>query len=169
MSSLSRVVAERVARCPFSVAHEYAEDFFRQAAARGAEVGVRLRDVVPTLGGRLRQPVQLVSGRRPDEAESGRAHDELEICWTAGTRFFPDFRGTLRLRIASVDETRLTLEGTYHPPFGAAGLVFDRLIGRRIARATMRDLLERLAGAMERREEAYRGPASADDGSGSTA
>jgi hypothetical protein len=169
VSSPSVVVAERVARCPFSVAHEYAEDFFLQAAVRGAEVGVRLRDVVPTVGGRLRQPVRLISARRPDEAESGRAHDQLEISWTAGTRFFPDFRGTLQLRIASVEETRLTLEGTYRPPFGAAGRVFDALLGRRIARATMRDLLERLADAMERREAAYRGTTAADGASGSTA
>jgi hypothetical protein len=169
VSSLSRVVAERVAHCPFSVAHEYADDFFREAAVRGAEVGVRLRDVVPTLGGRLRQPVRLDSGRRPDEDESGRAHDQLEITWTAGTRFFPDFRGTLRLRIASVNETRLTLQGTYSPPFGAPGMVFDRLIGRRIARATMCDLLDRLADAMERREAAYRGRIAAEGASGSTA
>ena len=168
VSSPSVVVAERVARCPFSVAHEYVEDFFREAAVQGAEVGVRLRDVVPTLGGRLRQPVQLVSARHPDEAESGRAHDQHEISWTAGTRFFPDFQGTLQLRIVSVEQTRLTLEGTYRAPFGAAGQVFDAVLGRRIARATMRDLLDRLADAMEQREAAYRGT-TASGGSGSTA
>ena len=169
VSSPSRVIAERVVRCPFSVAHDYAEDFFRQAAARGAEVGVRLRDVVPTVGGRLRQPVRVTSARRPDEAETGRAHDELDICWTAGTRFFPDFRGTLRLRIASVDETRLTLEGTYRPPFGMAGRIFDIVLGRRIARATMCDLLDRLADAMERREAAFRDTPAPGGASGSTA
>lgn len=156
-------------RCPFSVAYDYAEDFFRQAVVRGAEVGVRLRDVVPTLGGRLRQPVRLMSMRRPDDAESGRAHDELEICWTAGTRFFPDFEGTLRLRIASVDETRLMLEGTYRPPFGMAGRIFDIVLGRRVARATMCDLLDRLADAMERREAAFRATTAAGGASGSTA
>jgi hypothetical protein len=169
VSSLSRVVAERVVRCPFSVAHEYAEDFFREAAAQGAEVRVPLRDLVPTLGGRLRQPVQVTFGRRPDEAETGRAHDEMEIDWTAGTRFFPAFQGALRLRIASIDETRLTLEGTYRPPFGAAGRVFDALIGRRIARATMLELLDRLGSAMASRETTFRQAGAPDGTSGSTA
>jgi hypothetical protein len=156
VNAVSRVVAERVVRCPFSVAHEYAEEFFRDISARGAEVRVRLRDLVPTLGGRLKRPVQIELGRQADEGEAGRAHDEFEICWTAGTRFFPDFRGALRLRIASVEETRLSLEGEYRPPFGAPGVVFDALVGRRIARATMKDLLDRLARAMERREAEFR-------------
>jgi uncharacterized membrane protein len=85
----------------------------------------------------------------------------MEIHWTAGTRFFPDFHGALRLRIASVEETRLSLEGTYQPPFGAFGAVFDLVIGRRIARATMRDLLQRLGDAMEHREAKFRASDSA--------
>ncbi len=162
VSSVARVAVERVVRCPFSVAHDYAEDFFADAA-RGVEMRVPLRDLVPTAGGHLRRPVRLVAERRPDEHEPGRAHDALEIDWTAGTRFFPDFRGTLRLRIASVETTRLSLEGTYQPPFGPFGLIFDMVAGRRIARATMHDLLRRLGEAMEAREVEFR--ASAPPGS----
>lgn len=150
MSAAALVVVERVVRCPFSVAHDYAEDFFADAA-RGVELHVPIRDFA-----RLRRPVRLLAQRRPDEHEPGRAHDALEIAWTAGTQLFPDFHGTLRLRIASVEETLLTLEGTYVPPFGGFGLVFDRLIGRRIALATMGDLLRRLSDAMERREAEFR-------------
>jgi hypothetical protein len=148
-------VVERVVRCPFSVAHDYAEDFFRDAA-EGVELHVPLRDVAPTRGGRLRRRVRLVAQRILDEDEPGRAHDALEVDWVAGTRFFPDFHGALRLRIDSVETTRLSLEGTYQPPFGGFGTVFDLLIGRRIARATLRDLLERLCDAMERREAEFR-------------
>jgi hypothetical protein len=155
VSAPARVAVERVVRCPFSVAHEYAEDFFAHAA-RGIELHVPLRDLAPTRGGHLRRPVRLVAERIPDEHEPGRAHDAMEIHWTAGTRFFPDFHGALRLRIASVEETRLSLEGSYQPPFGAFGAVFDLVIGRRIARATMRDLLRRLGDAMEHREAKFR-------------
>jgi len=162
VSAVARVVVERVVRCPFSVAHDYAEDFFAHAQ-RGIELHVPLRDLTLTRGGHLRRPVRLVAERMPDEHEPGRAHDALEIDWTAGTRFFPDFHGALRLRIESVEETRLTLEGTYQPPFAAFGTVFDLVLGRRIARATMRDLLQRLGDAMERREAEFRadGPAKA--------
>ncbi len=159
--SVARVMVERVVRCPFSVAHDYAEDFFTYAAQGGVELHVPLRDLAPTRGGRLRRRVRLVAQRRLDEHEPGRAHDALEIDWAAGTRFFPDFHGALRLRIDSVETTRLSLEGTYLPPFGVFGSVFDLLIGRRIARATMHDLLRRLGEAMEAREAAFRAGASA--------
>ena len=168
MTALSRVSAQRIVRCPFSVAIEYAGGFFREVADRGAEVGVPLRALVPTLGGRLRQPVHIVATQRPDDAEPGRAHDAFEVCWTAGTRFFPDFRGTLRLRIASVDETLLALEGEYRAPFGALGAAFDAVIGRRIANATICDLLVRLANEMEQRQASFRGGAPAPT-SGTTA
>jgi hypothetical protein len=148
-------VVERVVRCPFSVAHDYAEDFFADAAG-GVELHVPLRDLAPTRVGRLRRRVRLVAQRILDEDEPGRAHDALEIDWAAGTRFFPDFHGALRLRIDSVETTRLSLEGTYQPPFGPFGRLFDLAIGRRIARATMGDLLRRLGDAMERREAEFR-------------
>ena len=110
MAALSEVVVERIVRCPFSIAHDYAEDFFAEVAAQGAEVRVPLRDLVV-----LRRPVRMRFQRRPDSAEVGRPHDALAVQWTAGTHLLPDFHGTLRLRIASVDETRLTLEGTVPP------------------------------------------------------
>jgi hypothetical protein len=151
MAALSEVVVERVVRCPFSSAHDYAEDFLAEVAARGAEVRVPLRDLLV-----LRRRVRMVFERRPDAHEVGRPHDAVAVHWSAGTHLFPEFHGTLRLRIASVDETRLTLEGKYRPPLGPFGGVFDALIGRRIARATMADLLRRLGDAMERREAAFR-------------
>jgi hypothetical protein len=169
VTTASKVVAERVVRCPFSVAHEYADGFFRQAAEEGAQVGVPLRALVPTLGGGLRQPVRLEVARRPDPEEPGRAHDAFEVDWTAATRFFPDYHGRLAIRIESVELSRLTLTGEYRPPFGPLGAIFDRLIGRRIAGATMRDLLDRLGDAMEAREASFRGETVSPQGSGTTA
>ena len=157
----TQVAVERVVCCPFSVAHDYAEDFLRDAAAGGVELHVPLRDVAPTREGHLRRRVRLVAQRILDDHDPGRVHDALEIDWAAGTRFFPDFHGALRLRIDTVETTRLSLEGTYEPPMGPFGRVFDLLVGRRIARATMRDLLRRLGDAMEQREAKFRegGPA----------
>jgi hypothetical protein len=159
--STSRVAVERVVRCPFSVAHDYAEDFLRDAAAGGVELHVPLRDVAPTREGHLRRRVRLVAQRIRDEHDPGRVHDALEIDWAAGTRFFPDFHGALRLRIDTVETTRLSLEGTYQPPFGAPGRVFDLIVGRRIAQATLRDLLRRLGDAMEQREAEFQAGGSA--------
>ena len=151
---MTHLLEQRVVRCPFSVAHDYAEEFFKDAHA-GMDMRVPLRDLIPGAGFHARHKVRLVFNRRPDEGDAGRAHDLLVLGWRAQSRLFPDFRGGLSLRIASVDETRLTLEGTYDPPFGPLGGIFDLLLGRRLARSTMRDLLRRLGAAMEAREEEY--------------
>lgn len=168
MPVISRVSVERLVQVPFSVAHDYAEDFFRDAE-RDVEVRVPLRDLFWAVRGQFRRPVRLVFALHPDETDDGRVHDAMLIEWTAGTRLFPDFHGTLRLRIDSVESTLLTLEGSYRAPFGAPGLLFDRLIGRRIARSTMRELLERLALAMEQREVDYRAGEASEPASGSPA
>ncbi len=152
--AITRVLVERVVRCPFSVAHDYAEEFLRDAE-REVEVRVPLRDFVHSLPGQAHEPVKLVFALHPDDTETGRGHDAMMIEWRAGTRLFPDFHGTLRLRIASVETTRLTFEGAYRPPFGAPGVVFDAVIGHRIAEATMRDLIKRIGDALEARELAF--------------
>jgi hypothetical protein len=147
---VSRLCVERVVHVPFSLAHDFAEEFFRDAE-RYVDLRVPLRDLFWALRGKLRRPVRLTFALRPDDAEEGRLHDAMLIEWNAGTRLFPQFHGTLRLRIASIDDTLLTLEGEYRPPFGAVGLLFDRLAGQGIAHSTMSDLLRRLAVRMEHR------------------
>ena len=154
---MSRVEVSRRAAVPFSEAENYADAFFKEAEERGIEVRVPLRDLVPQLSGHLRKPVRMVFARHGDDLEKGRLHDAMLVEWKAtGTRLFPHFHGTLRLRIAGTDATLLTLEGAYRPPLGGVGAAFDRVIGRHIARATMRELLGRIATEMERREAAYR-------------
>jgi len=46
------------------------------------------------------------------------------------------------------DRVRLALSGSYRPPFGQAGAAIDRAILRAVASATIRALLENLAGAI---------------------
>lgn len=168
MPFISRVSVERLVQVPFSIAHDYAEDFFL-AAQRGVEVRVPLRDLFWAVRGHFRRPVRLVFARHPDLTDDGRGHDEMRIEWTAGTRLFPDFHGILRLRIDTVESTLMTLDGSYRAPFGPPGLLFDRLVGRRIARATMDELVTRLALAMEEREDEYRAADAARPPSGSPA
>lgn len=167
MRFVSRVLVEREARVPFSVAHDYAEDFFR-AAERDVHVRIPLRDLFWALRGRFDRPVKLVFALHPDEDEAGRVHDALMVEWRAGTKLLPHFHGTLRLRIANVEATALRLEGAYRPPLGLFGRVFDRLLGRRIARATMAELLGRLTEAMEHREREYRAADVRPESSGIT-
>jgi hypothetical protein len=147
------VVLQEYAACPFSIAQEYAIDYLRRAegGSKEAEIHVPIR-LLPAL---VRHRVAVTFGLHIDVAEAGRPHDEIRMRWTAGTPLLPDFRGTLRFRIAG-QGTDVFVEGRYRVPFGRLGRLFDRLIGCHIARASLGDLARRLADALESNERAWR-------------
>ena len=63
---------------------------------------------------------------------------------------FPQFDGTIRLAAGdATDSCCVVLEGSYDPPFGVAGDLFDALVGRHVARMTVRNLLDEIAIIME--------------------
>ncbi len=75
----------------------------------------------------------------------------ISLRWQA-TRFarhFPVMDADLEVRPAANGETTLVLDGTYQPPLGLIGLIFDHLLGRRIAVATAKDFVVRLARSIE--------------------
>jgi len=82
------------------------------------------------------------------------AHDGrsgLALRWEArgpGGRLFPVLDADLTLVPAGENATVLTLEGAYRPPLGSLGAELDRLLLHRLAEATIRDFLERVATAL---------------------
>jgi hypothetical protein len=147
------VHVERSCACPFSIADEYAARFLAAAERGGPEAFVRapFAHMIPA----LRRKVRISFGRLTDVSEQGRAHDQIRLRWLAGSTLLPDFRGTLRFRIDRVG-TRIMLDGTYKPPLGPFGLVFDRLLGRWLARATLDDFARRIATYLEDEERNWR-------------
>lgn len=88
------------------------------------------------------------------------------IAWPAGRTSrgipTPGFEGTVTLRAGEdYDESELELDGRYEPPGGAVGKLFDDVVGRRIAHATLGSLLDgvrhELHAAHERMEAAKHG------------
>lgn len=65
----------------------------------------------------------------------------------AGT-MFPVFDADIILSPADGGATRLALTGIYRPPLDRLGATLDRLILHRVATATIRALLERIASAL---------------------
>ena len=61
---------------------------------------------------------------------------------------FPVLDADLVLMREGDDRSRLALVGCYRPPFGRAGAALDRAIMGRIATATIRSLLDRVAAAV---------------------
>lgn len=144
------VAAEALAACPFSIAQEYASDYFRRAESDHEEAEIRVPILfLPTF---FRRRVGLTFGIHADDTEAGRTHDEIRVRWSTGTPLLPDFHGTVRMRIAGL-ATRILVDGGYHPPFGVLGYLFDWLIGAYIARASVSDLSHRIAAYLEEREQ----------------
>jgi uncharacterized membrane protein len=78
------------------------------------------------------------------------ATQPLSVAWDPqGAGPIPSFTGTLAAIPESEATCRLTIAGSYTPPGGIAGVVFDQLIGGRIAAATLEALLSRFTRAIE--------------------
>ena len=59
--------------------------------------------------------------------------------------------------------TELRMEGSYTPPLGSFGAIFDRLIGRGLAQRTIERFLDDLQGFVEREWTSERQAQGADD------
>jgi|SRR5579863_113200 len=76
-------------------------------------------------------------------------HDELQFVWEpSGGGPFPTFTGSLKMHPLGVD-SEIVLSGEYKPPLGVVGEAFDAVIGKRIAEATAKMLLETLRQELE--------------------
>jgi hypothetical protein len=77
----------------------------------------------------------------------------LALRWEArgpGGRLFPVLDADLTLVPAGENAALLTLAGAYRPPLGSLGVELDRLLLHRVAEATIRNFLERIATALAR-------------------
>lgn len=74
----------------------------------------------------------------------------VPITWQATTApgLFPVLTADLEVTELDPELTQLTLNGRYEPPLGAIGRRLDRLLMHRIAEASVRSFLRRLAEAL---------------------
>ncbi len=82
--------------------------------------------------------------------DSDNLNQNLAITWSsAGGGPYPNFGGVMNV-YAEPDRrmSRLEIDGTYEPPGGLVGRVFDALVGSRIARASLAGLVDDIARAI---------------------
>jgi hypothetical protein len=75
----------------------------------------------------------------------------IAIRWEAsgpGSALFPVLDADVRVLPAEDQTTLLTLAGAYRPPLGSLGEALDRAVLHRIAAATIRKFLDRVAAAI---------------------
>lgn len=112
--------------------------------------GEELRSKVGPMPG-LAKSVSLEIGL----AEIHRSGLVYPIRWTAhgAGGLFPELNADLALSQMGPYMTSLSLDGTYEPPLGVVGRVADRMILGRLADATVRNWMDRLAEAVGTRRQ----------------
>lgn len=109
------------------------------ASDRAGVLLARLR--LEGLGVEVGVEVHIEVARRPDEPTEGGLPPvtHFVLSWRAANAagLFPSMTADLAVSPMTSAETRIEFEGTYRPPFAAAGKVFDAAVGHRIAEATV--------------------------------
>lgn len=90
----------------------------------------------------------------------------LPLSWRAtGTpALFPTLDAHIEVAPLGEWRTQLSLSGTYRPPLGAVGRAADRALLHRVAESTVKDLVDRMAAAIETRVERADEPSGAGGG-----
>ena len=148
-------IQERVyVSCPFGKAPSYLNYYLDELAKSSGAAGAVLRLSVPLAEFGI--PSNLSVSRDvvaqfepPDEKVYGLARTPVR--WKPeGGGPFPDFSGVITVeQDERYGSCALVLEGSYEPPLGAVGEVFDAAMGRRIAKRTARELLRMLHKRLE--------------------
>jgi hypothetical protein len=129
---------------------EHNLDLLRSHLGSWADVAYRegeeLRARVGPNEGTLAKEVRLELGI----AEIHRSGLVYPISWSATGAgvLFPTLEADLTLSHVGVEQTRISLEGTYEPPLGTLGRVVDRVMLRKVADSTVKSWMDRLAQAL---------------------
>ncbi len=81
-----------------------------------------------------------------------QARTWLPLSWraTGAPGLFPALEGELEVAALGREMTQVGLSARYKPPFGLLGQSLDRVMLHRVAEATVRDFVQRVAGELER-------------------
>ena len=152
---MTQLQQRRYLKCPYNRARELLAELVAVPATAGGEERLfHLTVPVPGVeGAALGKDVRATVTPGADPMgfdEPWKLHWEPE---SGGV--YPDFDGTLTIRADETYETSmLELQGSYKPPLGAAGALFDAVLGSRIAHETARELLRKLGSTIEERYRA---------------
>lgn len=149
---MTTIERRRYVRAPYVRARTYLDRKLRAYASKGEERQMTLR--VPIRQGTLTKDVLVRYGFGSDPMHFD---EPWTITWVPQEGgIYPSFSGSLCVRSDETYHTSvLELRGTYVPPLGMVGEVFDAALGRHIAEVTADAILAEVADGIERqyREE----------------
>jgi hypothetical protein len=144
--------AEPVEAALFSSPEEWipgvVEDASRHGESLLAEVGFE------TPGGRIHKTVEL----EIDQPLRLGFSTLLPIRWRAAglSNLFPVMEADVEVAALGPERSQLSFIGRYNPPLSVVGLTVDRVLLHRVAEATSKDFLDRMAQRLLSRLEAER-------------
>ncbi|MGP6158948.1 MAG: SRPBCC family protein [Vulcanimicrobiaceae bacterium] len=122
---------------------EQAADLLAARFARAGGAVVTLQ--VPLADVAVAREIVVTFSPHPERSR----YQVMNVTWAPkGGGPYPSFAGTLTFEPAAA-QTNLALDGNYEPPGGVAGKAFDAIVGRRIAAAGVRALLEAMKVDLE--------------------
>ncbi|MGA2393481.1 MAG: hypothetical protein ABSH03_09050 [Candidatus Lustribacter sp.] len=133
---MSRVAERALVAAPLPSAARFLDAFI---AANSAPGGTGAR-VVLHVGGFSEPAIVTLTPAH----QKGDMTPRFEVHWQSesGSAAFPIFDGQLTVQAdQDYDTFALAIDGTYEPPGGLAGKVFDMVVGERLAAETTKNLL----------------------------
>jgi len=111
----------------------------RAAASRAYDVASALH--VEVGGIEIGAEIDLTVGKIQETGglRSSSATTRVSVEWEAAKhpRLFPEMKGELAVYALTDRETQLDFQGAYTPPLGAVGSAIDKVVGHRIAEASI--------------------------------
>lgn len=133
-------------RAPSGFALAFLNTYVRDLAGGAGSGSMPLHYAVTQLAGiTLERDVNVRVDYQPGPGGS----TVLKICWEPDASVFPSFDGALEAADTGERACDLTITGTYDAPGGLAGQLFDAVIGVRIARGSIEQLLMQFRDAIE--------------------
>jgi hypothetical protein len=130
--------------CPFDHVPAAADAYIASLPQHDGRAVVALRVAIGDVVVERRADLTLTHSH----AYSG--YEIMAIGWQAHDGgLYPVFRGTLCVEDGTGNFCRIDLDGTYVPPLGIAGAVFDAVAGHRIAVEAARQLLDEIRIGLE--------------------
>ncbi len=121
--------------------NEWATDAYRKGESLAARIGV---------GGTEAPLIAKTVEVRLGNTVAAADRVTLSISWTATgpTALFPQMDAELMIEPIGPDLTQLTFQGSYTPPLGLPGRLLDRWVLHRVAEASVKNLVDRIAKAL---------------------
>lgn len=147
---MTKIREETFVRCPPQRAQGYLLEYLRSL---GSENGGSKLKLTATVGSKEGPHVTL--SRDAVATLEPLSNEPLEyrvlINWApTSTEPLPKFNGAFHVQWdEEYGNCRLIIEGSYEPPLGAIGKIFDAVAGERIAHTTMAALLANVRDAIE--------------------